>query len=134
MHLSAVFDGTTADELTLGAPDLYDTPGVELVLGDASSRIDTAAGTATTASGREIAYRACVIATGSFPFVPPIPGVDAAGSFVYRTLDDLDAIRAWAAGRDDRRRRRRRPARAGGRQRAAPARHPHDGRRVRARG
>ncbi|MET0144454.1 MAG: nitrite reductase large subunit NirB [Ilumatobacteraceae bacterium] len=98
VHLSAVFDGTSADELTLGAPDLYDTPGVELVLGDTVTTLDTAAGTATTASGRTIAYRACVLATGSFPFVPPIPGTDTAGSFVYRTLDDLDAIRAWGSG------------------------------------
>ena len=38
-----------------------------------------------------------MLATGSAPFVPPIPGTDAAGAFVYRTLDDLDAIRAWAS-------------------------------------
>ena len=70
----------------------------------------------------------CVLATGSCPFVPPIPGTDAAGVFVYRTIDDLEAIRAWAAGRRTRRRRRRRPARARGGQRPAPAR-PRDARR-----
>ena len=66
------------------------------------------------------------------PFVPPIPGTDAAGCFVYRTLDDLAAIRDWAQGCRTRRRRRRRAARARGRQRLAPARAGHDGRRVRA--
>ena len=50
----------------------------------------------TTASGREIAYDALVLATGSYPFVPPVPGHDLPGCFVYRTLDDLDAIRAAA--------------------------------------
>jgi nitrite reductase (NADH) large subunit len=39
-----------------------------------------------------------VLACGSSAFVPPIDGHDAAGCFVYRTLDDLEAIRAWATG------------------------------------
>src|SRR3546814_19201434 len=36
------------------------------------------------------------MATGSYPFVPPVPGHDGDGCFVYRTLDDLDGIRAAA--------------------------------------
>jgi nitrite reductase (NADH) large subunit len=98
VHLSAVFDGSTPDELTLGAPDLYDHPGVELVLGDPVLTLDTTRRTATTASGRVLGFADCVLATGSRPFVPPIPGTEAAGAFVYRTLDDLDQIRHWAAG------------------------------------
>lgn len=38
-----------------------------------------------------------VLATGSYPFVPPIPGSDLDRCFVYRTLEDLDAIRAAAS-------------------------------------
>src|SRR4051794_40864910 len=76
VHLWAVSDGTTADELTLGDADLYGAPGVELVLGDPVVALDTAAHTATTAAGRTIASRTCVLATGSAPFVPPIPGTD----------------------------------------------------------
>ncbi|HXX31679.1 MAG TPA: nitrite reductase large subunit NirB, partial [Myxococcaceae bacterium] len=41
---------------------------------------------------------ALVLATGSAPLIPAIPGRDAEGCFVYRTLEDLEAIRAWAAG------------------------------------
>ena len=37
-----------------------------------------------------------MLATGSYPFVPPVPGRDLPGCFVYRTLDDLDAIRGAA--------------------------------------
>ena len=48
----------------------------------------------TTAAADEVAYDALVLATGSCPFVPPVPGHDLPGCFVYRTLDDLDAIRA----------------------------------------
>jgi len=97
VHLSAVFDGTTEDELTLGAPDLYATDGVALVLSDPVVTLRTPDRTAVTAGGRIIDYELCVLATGSAPFVPPIPGADAAGAFVYRTLDDLAAIKAWAA-------------------------------------
>ncbi|MER7561250.1 FAD-dependent oxidoreductase, partial [Nocardioides sp. NPDC126508] len=50
----------------------------------------------TTTTGETISYDALVMATGSYPFVPPVPGHDGDGCFVYRTLDDLDGIRAAA--------------------------------------
>jgi nitrite reductase (NADH) large subunit len=98
VHLSSVFDGTTEDELALGTDDLYERDGVELILGDPVVALDTTAKRATTRTGRQFSFGACVLATGSAPFVPPIPGTDAAGAFVYRTLDDLAAIRSWASG------------------------------------
>jgi nitrite reductase (NADH) large subunit len=99
VHLSSVFDGTAPDDLAMGDGSLYEHDGVELLLGDRVTTLDTAARTATTASGRSIAYDACVLATGSYPFVPPIPGAGAPGTFVYRTIDDLAGIGAWAGGR-----------------------------------
>src|SRR5690348_14692177 len=80
VHLSSVFDGVDADDLALGAADLYATDGVELVLGDRVDSLDTAGRRATTASGRTVDYEVCVLATGSYPFVPPIPGVGAPGT------------------------------------------------------
>jgi nitrite reductase (NADH) large subunit len=97
VHLSSFFDGKTADDLLLGSDDLYQQPGVELVLNDLVITLDLAAKTATTASGRQFTYGHCVLATGSFPFVPPIEGIDMPGVFVYRTIDDLDRTRAYAA-------------------------------------
>ncbi len=88
--LSSYVDGTTAEELTLPAL------GVDLHLGDPAVAIDRDARTVTTASGRVLRYDALVLATGSVPFVPPVPGRDLPGCFVYRTLDDLDAITAAA--------------------------------------
>ncbi|MGI5169763.1 nitrite reductase large subunit NirB [Spirillospora sp. CA-253888] len=67
---------------------------VELLTGDPVAGIDRAARTVRTASGREVAYDALVLATGSAPFVPPVPGRDLPGVFVYRTIDDLEALRA----------------------------------------
>ncbi|MGH3978741.1 MAG: nitrite reductase large subunit NirB, partial [Pseudonocardiaceae bacterium] len=49
-----------------------------------------------TSSGHRVAYDALVLATGSAPFVPPVPGHDLPGCYVYRTPEDLDAIRAAA--------------------------------------
>ncbi|CAA9393876.1 MAG: Nitrite reductase [NAD(P)H] large subunit [uncultured Pseudonocardia sp.] len=88
--LSSYVDGRSAEELTL--PEL----GVDLHLGDPAVAIDRAARTVTTRSGRVLRYDALVLATGSVPFVPPVPGRDLPGCFVYRTLDDLDAITAAA--------------------------------------
>jgi nitrite reductase (NADH) large subunit len=98
VHLSSVFDGVDEADLRLGDDDLYTTAGLVLLLGDPVVAIDPATRVVRTASGRSISYTDCVLATGSAPFVPPIPGTDAAGSFVYRTLDDLTAIRDWAQG------------------------------------
>lgn len=56
--------------------------------------IDTAAQTVTTHHGDVISYDKLVLATGSYAFVPPIPGNDRENCFVYRTIEDPDAIRA----------------------------------------
>ncbi|MCX6464869.1 MAG: nitrite reductase large subunit NirB, partial [Pseudonocardiales bacterium] len=69
---------------------------VDLHLGDPAVALDRDARTVTTGSGRVLRYDALVLATGSAPFVPPVPGRDLPGCFVYRTLDDLDAITAAA--------------------------------------
>ncbi|MEV4514681.1 nitrite reductase large subunit NirB [Dactylosporangium sp. NPDC049525] len=93
VRLSAFFDGASAQDLTYDLPD-----GVDLRLGEPALAIDRAARKVTTAHGM-YEYDALVLATGSSAFVPPITGVDQAGVFVYRTLDDLEAIRAHAEGR-----------------------------------
>ncbi|HXV93970.1 MAG TPA: nitrite reductase large subunit NirB [Pseudonocardia sp.] len=103
--LSSYVDGRSAEDLTL---DVLDDPLVDLRLGDACVAIDRDARTVRTTSGAELGYDALVLATGSVPFVPPVPGRDLPGCFVYRTLDDLDAIveaarRAVAADRPGRR-------------------------------
>ncbi|MFC8531674.1 nitrite reductase large subunit NirB [Nocardia sp. NPDC057227] len=69
---------------------------VELRLGQGGAAIDRDARTVTTTTGDVLAYDALVLATGSYPFVPPVPGHENAECFVYRTLDDLDGIRAAA--------------------------------------
>ena len=70
---------------------------VEVVLRDPVARINRAAKHVTTVLGRRVSYDTLVLATGSYAFVPPVPGHELPGCHVYRTLDDLDAIRADAA-------------------------------------
>jgi nitrite reductase (NADH) large subunit len=96
VHLTTALEGADHEALRLGDPDFYEANGVHLLLGQRAERIDTAARTVTTTSGGEVIYDHLVLATGSAPFVPPVPGRDLAGVFVYRTLDDVEAIRSWA--------------------------------------
>ncbi|AVM00305.1 nitrite reductase (NAD(P)H) [Gordonia iterans] len=86
------------DRSSLAMPgnDFADDPAVELRTGVRVESIDHAAHRVRTDTGETIAYHALVLATGSYAFVPPVPGHDAPGCHVYRTLDDLDAIRADA--------------------------------------
>ncbi len=69
---------------------------VELRLGARVSEIDRAAKSVVIADGGRVDYDALVLATGSYAFVPPVPGRDLPSCHVYRTLDDLDGIRADA--------------------------------------
>ncbi|MEA2117958.1 nitrite reductase large subunit NirB [Halovibrio sp. HP20-50] len=95
VHLSEYFSGRDADSLALCEADYYAVSGVELRTGEAVIEIDRSANEVVTDQGR-YPYDRVVLATGSFPFVPPIPGNDRDGCLVYRTLDDLDAIQAAA--------------------------------------
>jgi nitrite reductase (NADH) large subunit len=95
--LSSFFDGSTADELSLVADGAYD--GIDVFLGDRIVTIDRECQKVVAASGAVVGYDTLVLATGSHPFVPPIPGNDLPGCFVYRTIDDVERIAAAAAGR-----------------------------------
>ncbi|MFN2410444.1 MAG: nitrite reductase large subunit NirB [Halomonas sp.] len=95
VHLSEYFSGRDAESLALCEPDYYATSGVTLRTGEAVIEIDRDAQDVVTDQGR-YPYDKLVLATGSYPFVPPIPGNDRDGCLVYRTLDDLDDIRAAA--------------------------------------
>lgn len=93
--LTSWFSGRSADELQLGDPALWDDPLVTLRRDDRVVGIDREARTVTTARGRVERYDHLVLATGSSAWVPPIEGADTPGVFVYRTLDDVAALRGY---------------------------------------
>ncbi|MFI7039606.1 nitrite reductase large subunit NirB [Microbispora rosea] len=86
--LTSYLSGRSVEDLTYPVPD-----GVTLRTGVRVTAIDRANRTVTTDAGDSEPYDVLVLATGSAPFVPPVPGRDLPGCFVYRTIDDLDAIR-----------------------------------------
>jgi len=97
--LTTYFSGRHPEELALGDPALWNEPLVTLRRGEPAADIDREARTVTTATGRVLGYDALVLATGSSPFVPPVPGSDLPGVHVYRTIDDVAALRAHVEGR-----------------------------------
>ena len=96
VHLSEFFSGRAPEDLALTTREHYQSLGVEASFGDPAARIDRENKTVTTENGLEYSYDKLVLATGSYPFVPPVPGNDHPACLVYRTIDDLGMIRAQA--------------------------------------
>jgi len=95
VHLSEYFGGRDAESLALSDAALYQQAGLTLHLGVPVLEIDRARREVIT-SADCFTYDKLVLATGSYPFVPPIEGAEGDSRLVYRTLDDLDTIRAAA--------------------------------------
>ncbi len=93
-----------------------------LRLGAAVRGIDFRERAVELADGGVVEYDELVLATGSAPWLPPVPGLNRSGVFAFRSLEDMRAIRDGRRLRSSRRRRRWRPARPGGRARSARAR------------
>ncbi|MCL1049241.1 nitrite reductase large subunit NirB [Shewanella abyssi] len=91
VQLSKYFASGSAEELMLTTQADYEAKGVELHLGQQVSHIDTA-NKRLTVNGQQTQYDKLVLATGSYPFVPPIKGNDRRDCMVYRTIEDLEAI------------------------------------------
>jgi nitrite reductase (NADH) large subunit len=96
VHLSEFFTGKSAQDLSMVAEGFFEQHGITLHLADKVVSIDRQHKQITSAAGRVIAYDKLVIATGSYPFVPPVPGHDRPQCLVYRTIEDLQAIKAAA--------------------------------------
>lgn len=96
MQLTRYFETLNAEDLALTTQAYYDENGVKIYLGDRVESIDTNQQTVRSQKGVELHYDKLVLATGSTPFVPPIAGRDRENCFVYRTIEDLEAITAAA--------------------------------------
>jgi nitrite reductase (NADH) large subunit len=96
VHLSEYFSGKSADDLSLVESGFFEKNNITLHLGDRAVRIDRDNKWVLSQKGERIAYDKVVIASGSYPFVPPMPGHDRDGCLVYRTIEDLEAITSAA--------------------------------------
>jgi len=98
VRLTSLLAGASIDELLLAGREWYSRAGIELHLGETVIAIDRER-RLVRSDRRTIAYDELVLATGSVPWVPPIPGADRPGVFVYRTIADLEAIRRYGSRR-----------------------------------
>lgn len=96
VHLSEYFSGKTAEDLALTDEKTYQDWGVNFLTNAKVVDIDRIKKNVVTENGHIVNYDKLILATGSYPFVPPIPGKDREHCLVYRTIDDLDNIQASA--------------------------------------
>ena len=92
VHLSAYFSGSTAADLMMAPKEWYVNNKIDLRTNELIISIDREQKKVVSHTGTEAYYDKLILATGSGAFVPPIQGVEKKGVFVYRTLEDLDAI------------------------------------------
>lgn len=96
VHLSEYFNGKSADDLSMSSESWYNENSITLHLGDPVLEINRQNKTVHSQKGILIAYDYLILATGSAAFVPNIPGVEKDGVFVYRTIEDLELMKAHA--------------------------------------
>ncbi|MDO2949161.1 nitrite reductase large subunit NirB [Aeromonas simiae] len=93
VHLSSYFSHHTSEDLSLVKPGFYEKHGIRLLLGEAVKKIDRERREIHSNKESIVPYDQLVLATGSYPWVPPIQGSQHHECFVYRTIEDLKAIR-----------------------------------------
>ena len=96
VYLSSYFEHKDVSKLNLVDLSAYASAQIQLHLNQRIVDIDTNNQYIITEAGERIEYGELVLATGSYPFVPPIPGREHAHCHVYRTIADLDDILAIA--------------------------------------
>lgn len=96
VHLGEFFSGKSADDLTLATAEWYSSNNITLHLGDPVISIDRENKTVLSHAGITASYDYLILSTGSAAFVPPIPGTDKKGVFIYRTIEDLEMMTAHA--------------------------------------
>src|SRR5208337_1339310 len=96
VNLTRYFERRDPLELQLARMEWYQESGITLHVGDRARLIDRDRRIVVSERGRRVQFDTVVLATGSSPFVPQVPGVDKQGIFVYRTIEDLERILGYA--------------------------------------
>ncbi len=97
VHLSEYFENQSEEKLLMAPRSWYEEQDITLKTSQLVTKIDRVNKCIETHTGEIEHYDYLVLATGSSAMVPPITGVDKKGVFVYRTIEDLDQIIAYAS-------------------------------------
>lgn len=92
VHLTEFFSGKTAEDLSMVKDGFFEQNNITIHIGDKADAIDKVNKIVTSKKGVKISYDKLVLATGSYAFVPPVEGHDRENCFVYRTIEDLEAL------------------------------------------
>ena len=92
VFLTAWFETRSVDGIAMGTSAFYADNNINCITSEKITEIDRDGKALTAESGNTYSYDTLILATGSYPFVPPVPGHDRKNTFVYRTIDDLEAI------------------------------------------
>src|SRR5258706_168376 len=96
VQLTSYFSGKSAADLSLVTRSFFKDAEMTLRLNDGVLAVDPVRKVVRSARYREVSYDKLVFATGSYPFVPAVPGKDRRDCFGYRTIEDLEVIAAAA--------------------------------------
>ncbi len=97
VHLTTLFQDRSPKDLLLADSQWYQQHGIQLHTNMPVEKIDRTRNVIFTGGNRTVPYDILILATGSHPFVPPFPGNDRNGVFVYRTVEDVQVIQAYAS-------------------------------------
>lgn len=96
VHLTSLFQNKTPNDLYLAKAEWYQKHGIILHTQNPVLKIDRKNKAVHTVKDEMIPYDYLVFATGSYAFVPEIPGNNQKGVFVYRTIEDVQRIKSYA--------------------------------------
>ncbi|WP_269758178.1 NAD(P)/FAD-dependent oxidoreductase [Thalassobacillus sp. C254] len=91
--LSSLLQGSsTVEEITLNDWQWYQDNNITLYTGEKVLQIDSENQMIVTDKGREVDYDRLILATGSVPFILPLPGVEKEGIISFRTIEDCEQM------------------------------------------
>jgi nitrite reductase (NADH) large subunit len=91
--LSKVLQGsTTVNDITINDWQWYEDKGITLYAGDPVISLDTAKRRVVSEKGRTVDYDQLILATGSLPFMLPLPGADKPGVTAFRDIKDCNTM------------------------------------------
>lgn len=91
--LSTVLQGgTSVADIVINNRDWYEQNNIQLFSGETVVAIDTEKKVIKTDQNRQVPYDILILATGSVPFMLPLPGADKDGVIAFRTIEDCQAM------------------------------------------